>query len=264
MSELTRRYWDDIAGAYQKQTRISCDDFHYGPLLPGDREMRLLPRPLKDLSCLELGCGGAQNSIFLARHGARCVAIDISGQQLSHARRLAQRHGVELKLIRGALPDLPVRGTGRFGLVHSTYALPFVEDQERVVRAAASLLSPGGMFLLTTAHPLWFAEWVELDSQECGALVQDYFRPPPDRRQSRRTEGETVCRPALLSDVFSWLSDAGLVVRRLLEPAPLPVPTMTSQQIQDRIPYFSKRWLTLYPQLAAVPSVAVFAAERER
>ena len=36
-------YWNTIADAYQREPHISTDDFHYGPLLPGDRELGQLP-----------------------------------------------------------------------------------------------------------------------------------------------------------------------------------------------------------------------------
>jgi ubiquinone/menaquinone biosynthesis C-methylase UbiE len=38
---------------------------------------------------LELGCGGGQWSIALARRGARALGLDLSIRQLAHARRLA-------------------------------------------------------------------------------------------------------------------------------------------------------------------------------
>ena len=50
-------YWNTIADAYQQETHISTDDFHYGPLLPGDRELHLLPDVLEGLTCLEVGSG---------------------------------------------------------------------------------------------------------------------------------------------------------------------------------------------------------------
>ena len=68
--ESSARYWDDLADLYQKETRISTDDFHYGPLLPGDSILGLLP-PVPQRSCLEIGCGAGQNSIFLAKQGAQ-------------------------------------------------------------------------------------------------------------------------------------------------------------------------------------------------
>ena len=41
MTSPSRMYWDAAADLYQNQTRISCEDFHYGPLLPGDSDLRL-------------------------------------------------------------------------------------------------------------------------------------------------------------------------------------------------------------------------------
>ena len=72
------QYWEEIAAAYQTETVISTDDFHYGPLIAGDSTLKLLPETLEGLDCLEVGCGGAQNSIYLAKHGANCTAVDIS------------------------------------------------------------------------------------------------------------------------------------------------------------------------------------------
>jgi len=264
MTESTRRYWDDISDRYQGQTRISCEDFHYGPLLPGENELGLLPRSVRGLTCVELGCGAAQNSIVLARQGADCIAIDASGGQLGHARRLARRHRVDVHFVLGDMTRLPLQRNGTVDLVHSTYALPFVDRQQAVVRDAAAVLRPGGLFVLTTAHPLWFSEWVELDSREQGILVQNYFQPPSDSRHSSRGGGRTSCRPSLLSDVSSWLAEAGLMTRRFLEPVPLPVPNMAPSEIRERIPYFSDSWLALYPQLALVPAVAIFIAEKTR
>jgi len=54
-ADNNRSYWDLLAPHYQEQTEISVDDFHYGPLLPGDRELGLLPASLDGLRCLELG-----------------------------------------------------------------------------------------------------------------------------------------------------------------------------------------------------------------
>ena len=93
------QYWNEIADAYQAETVISTDDFHYGPLIAGDSTLKLLPETLQGLDCLEVGCGGAQNSIYLAKHGAECPAVDISKKQLQFARRLAKRSDVGIRFI---------------------------------------------------------------------------------------------------------------------------------------------------------------------
>ena len=39
MVDLQQRYWDGLADRYQRQMRIADDDFHYGPQIPGEREL---------------------------------------------------------------------------------------------------------------------------------------------------------------------------------------------------------------------------------
>ncbi len=53
--------------------------------------LKLLPENLKDLNCLELACGGAQNSIYLAKNKAKCTALDSSVAQISYAEKTGTR-----------------------------------------------------------------------------------------------------------------------------------------------------------------------------
>jgi len=260
-SNATRRYWDGIARDYRREIRISTTDFHYGPLLPGDRELGLLP-DVAGSRCLELGCGAAQNSICLARMGARCVATDISESQIRAASALSRREGVAIDLFVSDLDALPLNAGSGFDLVHSVYALPFVERPEQVVRQAATMLRPGGALLVSTAHAAGAGEWLEVDDGEFGMFLASYFRPTPDVRALDSGNGVTSCQAVPPSTVFEWLSAAGLQVVRFLEPEPLPVPTMTEAEIGRRAPYDSPMWREHHAELAATPFVSVFLAQK--
>jgi SAM-dependent methyltransferase len=251
------RYWDALSAAYRDETRISTTDFHYGPLLPGDSDLGLLPGQVDGLRCLEVGCGGAQNSICLARRGADCTAVDISPHQLAWGRQLAAEAGVEVELRLADLDDLPVRELGRFDLVHSTFALPFSREPGRAVRTWSNLLRPGGMLLLTTAHPVYAGEWTELEDGTDGVLVPDYFRPPADLRPAGPDHTGIRSRSWPVAAVIRWVREAGLWLDRLLEPEPLPIPAMADAEIRARVPYESDAWRELYPVLARVPTVMV-------
>ena len=96
---MQRRYWNRLADAYHQLTRIAVDDFHYGPQIPGESRLQLLPPLRRGQQALELGCGGAQNSLWLARKGLECTALDLSAVQLRHARRLARGEGLALRLV---------------------------------------------------------------------------------------------------------------------------------------------------------------------
>ncbi len=248
MSGGARRYWDSLSSVYQQETRISCDDFHYGPLLPGDSELGLLPEVLTDCACLELGCGAGQNSIYLARQGATCVSVDISYGQLRHGLKLQARYGVDIRFVQCDLSRLPLDPTERFDLVHSAYALPFLSDQRAVIQAASRLLRRGGAFLLSTAHPLAAGEWLDVDDED-GVFTQNYFDPCADERTSG--DGAVVhCRPVPLSILFTWLTENGLEVTDFLEPRPT----------NGHAPYDSVAWRDMKSQLERIPFAAVFKA----
>ena len=255
MTALSQRtYWDQIADDYQRLTAIATDDFHFGPLLPGDRQLGILPEIAPGTTCLELGCGAAQNSIYLAKQGAACTAIDISPKQIEHARALAEQHGVSIDL--GCLPLEDTDGwpEGPFDLVHSVYALPFIAEPEAFIRRAAESIAPGGTLVLATQHPVFAAEWLELEDEEMGLFLPSYFEPPDDLRETEA--GEIIGSSAYpISTVSEWIHEAGLRNLRLWEPQPLPLEPL------DTAPYHSPAWKELHPKLAAAPVSIIYRAE---
>ncbi len=297
--ESSAKYWDDLTEVYQKETRISTGDFHYGPLLPGDSTLQLLPprlrrgsgAPADSIRCLEIGCGAGQNSIFLAKQGAQCIATDISKEQLAHGRKIAKAEGASVDFRRISMDSLgdlqtpprpslrsghparggglsefpplgecPQGGKGLFDLIHSTYALPFSAEPAKVITDATTLLKPGGTLLLTTGHPLYAGEWLDIGDGEDGVFLPDYFRPEPDVRMSLDDKTMNAAQNWPVSTLAEWLHDAGLVIERLLEPAPMPIPEMSKREILEKVPYDSKDWRALYDQLARIPVVLIFKA----
>ena len=75
-----------MSESYQAETFISLSDVHYAPLCPGERELSILG-DVGGLRTLELACGAAQNSIALAKWGARATALDLSERQLGPSAR---------------------------------------------------------------------------------------------------------------------------------------------------------------------------------
>jgi SAM-dependent methyltransferase len=265
--QSSARYWNDLAEFYQKQTRISTDDFHYGPLLPGDSVLGLLPKafcrpdvPVRRFQCLELGCGAGQNSIFLAKQGAQCTAIDISEKQLEHGRRLTAAANVEVDFLCISIDDMG--DLGSFDLIHSSYALPFAADPAKVIADAAALLKPDGTLLLTTGHPLYAGEWLDIGDGEDGVFLPNYFQLEPDVRMSLDDKTMNAAHYWPISQVAEWMHAAGLVIERILEPAPMPIPEMSEKEILATVPYESADWRTLYPQLARIPVVVIFKCRR--
>src|SRR3972149_5538370 len=77
-----RKSWDKIAEYYNIRYEISCDVVHYGPLCPGEDRLRLLG-DIRGKKVIDMGCGGGQNAVALAKMGAKVTAVDFSCEQIN-------------------------------------------------------------------------------------------------------------------------------------------------------------------------------------
>jgi len=119
----------------------------------------VLPDDLSGKDAIELGCGTAYVSAWLACRGARPVGIDNSEAQLATARRLQEQHGLAFPLLHGNAESVPYPDAS-FDFAISEYGASLWADPERWVPEAARLLRPGGRlvflvnaFLLTLCVP---------------------------------------------------------------------------------------------------------------
>jgi SAM-dependent methyltransferase len=95
------------------------------------------------LDVVELGCGTAYFSSWLARRGARPVGVDVTPAQLETARRMMAETGIAFPLVEAdaAETGLP---PASFDLALSEYGASIWVDPYRWVPEAARLLRPGG------------------------------------------------------------------------------------------------------------------------
>jgi SAM-dependent methyltransferase len=92
---------------------------------------------------LELGCGTAYFSAWLARRGARPVGLDLTPAQLETARRLQRETGLEFPLVEADAAAVPLADAS-FDLVLSEYGASIWVDPYRWIPEAARLLRLGG------------------------------------------------------------------------------------------------------------------------
>lgn len=131
-------------------------------------------------SVLEIGCGTARNLLGIARRypSARCFGIDVSAVMLETARASIHSHGADDRVWveqadATAFDPMALFGIARFDRVVISYALSMIPDWEAALRAAATLLAPGGVLHIADfgdqgGLPGWFRSglfaWLELFS----------------------------------------------------------------------------------------------------
>jgi SAM-dependent methyltransferase len=152
--QRNRVVWDQWANQYAKdgETNWAASDPSWGVWGVPESELRLLPPDLAGKDAIELGCGTAYVSAWIARRGARVVGIDNSEAQLVTARQLQSRHGLEFPLLHGNAEAVPYPDAS-FDFAISEYGACLWADPGRWVPEAARLLRPGGrlVFLVNSS-----------------------------------------------------------------------------------------------------------------
>ena len=95
------------------------------------------------LDVVELGCGTAYVSAWLAKRGAHPVGVDPTPAQLATAREMQTEFGLEFPLVEAVGEDVPLPDES-FDLAVSEYGASIWADPFRWIPEAARLLRPGG------------------------------------------------------------------------------------------------------------------------
>lgn len=108
-------------------------------------------RPLKDLTVLDVGCGGGLMSEPLCRLGARVTGIDPGEKNIAIARGHAEPQGLAIDY-RAATVEERVAAGDQYDAVVCLEVVEHVPDVARFVKACADLVRPGGMLILSTIN----------------------------------------------------------------------------------------------------------------
>lgn len=119
-------------------------------------ELELLG-PVRGKRLLHLQCNAGQDTLSLAKRGARVTGVDLSDEAIAFARQLSRASGLEAKFVRRDVYDY-LRRPPRFELVFCSYGVvTWLDDLRAWGRGIARALRPGGAFVYVDFHP---AAWV--------------------------------------------------------------------------------------------------------
>ena len=141
----------EFAGADARRAWLQ-EEITWGSFGVPERDVRALG-DVDGLDVVELGCGTAYFSAWLARLGARPVGVDPTPAQLDTARSLQAELGLEFPLVEAGAEAVPLPD-GSLDLALSEYGAPTWCEPERWVPEAARLLRPGGRLVFLHGTPL--------------------------------------------------------------------------------------------------------------
>ena len=131
-------FWDE---------RYATDEYLFGTA-PNAFLAREVHRLVPGSKVLAIADGEGRNSVFLAQHGHRVVATDVSERALDKARALAERRGVEVEYRRVDLAgwEWPESAFDAVVGIFIQFAGP--ELREQMFEGIHRSLKPGGLLLL--------------------------------------------------------------------------------------------------------------------
>lgn len=157
LHEANRRSWNAATAAHNSHKGDQAAFLGAGGSTLFPEEIALLG-DLRGRTLLHLQCNAGQDTLSLARLGARCTGVDISDAAVEFARRLSAESGIAARFERADVYDWlrDARGQGRrFDVAFASYGvLAWLSDVRAWARGIADVLAPGGRLVLVEFHPV--------------------------------------------------------------------------------------------------------------
>ena len=161
LHEANRRSWNEATRAHNSHKRDQAHFFRTGGSTLFSDEIELLG-DISGRSLVHLMCNAGQDTLSLARLGARVLGVDISDEAITFATALSRDAGIPARFERTDIYDWLASTDERFEVAYSSYgAIPWLSDLTSWARGIERVLVPGGRFILLEFHPMmWVFEEV--------------------------------------------------------------------------------------------------------
>lgn len=187
-------------------------------------ETKPVPRewfpPLVGLDTLCLACGGGQQGPVLAATGANVTVFDNSPRQLDQDRFVAEREGLNIRLVEGDMRDLSVFDDEAFDFIFHPVSNVFIHEIRPVWREAYRVLRKGGTLLAGFMNPIFYI--FDVEKAWHGSMEVRYKLPyadsdHPEIAEKLVAEGEALEHSHTLTEQLGGQMDAGFAIVGLYE-----------------------------------------------
>lgn len=157
--EANRRIWNLRTEAHKQSAFYDVETWKQGRNSLTEIEQRELG-DVAGKKILHLQCHFGQDTLSLARLGARVTGCDISDNAIDYARQLARETNLKARFVRCNLYDLPQHLGGKFDIVYTSFgAIGWLPDLDRWAEIIAQFLKKGGRFYFAEFHPfVWMLD----------------------------------------------------------------------------------------------------------
>jgi ubiquinone/menaquinone biosynthesis C-methylase UbiE len=152
--EINKQSWNKKTAAHLASDFYDVEGFLNGNSSLNEIELELLG-DIKGKSVLHLQCHFGQDTISLARLGAKTTGVDLSDKAIESAIELAERAGIESSFICCDIYDLPNHLNEQFDIVFTSYGtIGWLPDIDKWAKIVSRYLKSKGKFVFVEFHPI--------------------------------------------------------------------------------------------------------------
>ncbi len=152
--DINRQAWNRKLESHLESEFYNLKDFMAGATSLNEIELGLLG-DINAKSLLHLQCHFGQDTLSLARMGAKTTGVDLSDAAIAAAQNLNEKLGLNSRFIACDLYSLEEHLDEQFDRVFTSYGtIGWLPDVDRWARIVARYLKPGGEFIFAEFHPV--------------------------------------------------------------------------------------------------------------
>ncbi len=151
---INKALWNERTEHHLKSGFYNMEDFQQGKSSLNEIELDLLG-DIKGKTVLHLQCHFGQDSLSLARMGARVTGVDFSDKAIAQAQELATGLHLDAAFICADVYTLPDMHHELYDIVFTSYGtIGWLPDIKRWAKVVSRFLKPGGIFVFAEFHPV--------------------------------------------------------------------------------------------------------------
>ncbi|NNT73182.1 class I SAM-dependent methyltransferase [Flavobacterium sp. IMCC34852] len=217
---INKATWNNKTDVHIASEFYDMEGFLKGKSTLNDIELDLLG-DVSRKKILHLQCHFGQDTMSLARMGAKVTGLDLSDKAIDRARALAQKLNLDVTFVCSDIYDAPNFITEKFDLVFTSYGtIGWFPDLEKWAKVVSHFLKPNGKFIMADFHPV-----VWMFDNDFETVFYNYFNVEPivenetgtyaDREAEIATKTITWNHP--ISEILNSLIQSGLEINSFEE-----------------------------------------------
>ena len=208
--EINKKTWNNKVPVH-----LASDFYNQKSFLEGENTLPQIDLDLlgdvSGKSILHLHCHFGQDSLSLARMGAKVTGIDLSDKAIEGAKKLATQLNLDCNFICCNVYDTLEHISEQFDIVYTSYGtIGWLPDLDKWANVISKALKPGGKFVFVEFHPV---VWIFDD--DFTEIKYHYHNEKPIIEEFTGTYADKTA--AIVTDYVGWNHSLSEVISSLLK-----------------------------------------------